>query len=220
MHSHIGTGILIATENRAYLLSARHVIQDKNGNITNASTSIAYHKDNYVYPINGNFTFYSVDDKLDIFVCELTEDTKNDLLNNVKYFPSYMMLEGHNVQSVNEYYIGGYPESKVKLQYPLSEKIIKREFLTIKSSMISSDKINYKLEFHRRKMKNLQTYKKVMTPDPRGMSGGGLWYRLGDNLFLIGIVHTYNHTHSYIEAIKIDYVIDILNRKFNDSYEY
>jgi hypothetical protein len=51
------------------------------------------------------------------------------------------------------------------------------------------------------------------------MSGSGLWYKYQNNIYLVGIVHRFNNTASKISATKIDFVIDILNREFNDSYE-
>ena len=84
---------------------------------------------------------------------------------------------------------------------------------------MEEDDFNFNVEFHKNKLINIETGLRVSAPNIKGMSGCGLWYKFQDNIYLVGIVHSFNNTASKISATKIDFVIDILNREFNDSYE-
>lgn len=216
---HLGSGVLIKTECSYYLLSARHVFENDK-NVLNKKTinNVVYHKDDAVYPIDGDFAFYSVDENIDILVCKLTEYTQEALYQFFEFMPSYMMAQESILRYTKDYYIVGYPIGKVKRSYPY-DNTIKRSLYTIQTAGLKSDEFNFHVEYHRDKMTNLQTGLKISTPHVKGMSGCGLWYKCQENIYLVGIVHYFNNKESIISATKIDYAIEILNRKFNDSYE-
>lgn len=217
--AHIGSGVLIKTECNYYLLSARHVFENDK-NVLNKKTvnNIVYCKDDTVYPINGVFAYYSADEKIDILVCKLSEYTQGILSQFFEFMPSYMMAQDSFLHNTKDYYIIGYPIGKIKTSYPYNDTI-ERSLSVIQTAGLESDKFNFHLEFHRDKMRDSQTGLRISVPNVRGMSGCGLWYKYQENIYLVGIVHYYDNTISIISATKIDYVIDILNRKFNDSYE-
>lgn len=217
--SHLGTGVLIKTESNYYLLSARHVFENDK-DVLNKKTvnNIVYCKDDTAYPIDGDFAFYSADENIDILVCKLTEYTQEVLSQFFEFMPSYMMIQDSILRCTKDYYIVGYPIGKIKRSYPY-DNTIKRSLYTIQTAGLESDKFNFHVEFHRDKLTNLQTGLKISTPHVKGMSGCGLWYKCQENIYLVGIVHYFDNKESIISATKIDYAIDILNRKFNDSYE-
>lgn len=217
--AHIGSGILIKTECNFYLLSARHVFENEK-DVLNKKTvnNIVYCKDDIAYPINGVFAYYSADEKIDILVCKLSESTQGMLYQFFEFMPSYMMAQESILRYTKDYYIVGYPIGKVKRSYPY-DNTIKRSLYTIQTAGLKSDEFNFHVEYHRDKMTNLQTGLKISTPHVKGMSGCGLWYKCQENIYLVGIVHYFNNKESIISATKIDYAIEILNRKFNDSYE-
>lgn len=217
--SHLGTGVLIKTKCSYYLLSARHVFENDK-KVLNKKTinNVVYHKDDTAYPIDGHFAYYSANENIDILVCKLTEYTREVLSQFFEFMPFYMMPQDSVLQHTKDYYIVGYPIGKIKSSHPY-DYTIKRSIYTIQTAGLEFDEFNFHVEFHRDKMINPQTGLKISAPNIKGMSGCGLWYKFQENIYLVGIVHNCDNKKSIISAIKIDYVIDILNRKFNDSYE-
>lgn len=217
--SHIGTGVLIATGQNYYLLSAKHVFEDDSG-VLNKTTikNVVYCKDDNVYTINGRFVYYLDEENIDILICKLESNTIEELTRFFNFLPSYLMLQGSILRYTCDYYIVGYPKGKIKWTYPY-DKSFKRSQYVIQLPGLEEDEINVKVEFHKNKLINIETGLRISAPDIRGMSGCGLWYKFQDNIYLVGIVHSFNNTAYRISATKIDFVIDILNREFNDSYE-
>jgi hypothetical protein len=216
---HIGTGVLMKTGLNYYLLSAKHVFEDDKGvlNITTIE-KIVYCKDDYVYPIKGRFVYFADEESIDILICKLEDDTVEEFSQFFEFFPSYLILQNTTLRYSSDYYIVGYPRGKVKWTYPYN-KTFKRSQYIIQLPGLEEDDFNFNVEFHKNQLTNIDTGLRISAPDIKGMSGSGLWYKYQNNIYLVGIVHCFNNTASKISATKIDFVIDILNREFNDSYE-
>lgn len=217
--SHIGTGVLIATEQNCYLLSATHVFEDDQKVINKATIeNVVYCKDDNVYPINGRFAYYLDKENPDILICKLADETIEELSHFFNFLPSYLILQGSKLRQTYDYYIVGYPIGKVKWTFPY-DKSFKRSRYVIQLPGLEEDYFNFHVKFHKNKLTNIETGLRICAPNIKGMSGCGLWYKFKDNIYLVGIIHYFNNTESKISATKIDFAIDILNREFNDSYE-
>ena len=218
--SHLGTGVLIRTEKNYYLLSARHVFEnDENRLNLETIDKVVFCKGYDVYPIIGEFACYPAEENIDIIVCQLENTTKEVLSQFFEFLPSDLILPSSRLKHTKDYYIVGYPIGKVKRVYPYSENSYERSLYVIETAGLGDDEFNFNVEYHRRKMKNLDTGLRTTAPKVKGMSGCGLWYKFQDNIYLVGIVHYFNDKKSLISATKIDYATDILIREFNDSYE-
>lgn len=181
--SHIGTGILIKTERNYYLLSAKHVFENKEKTVTpDEIKKIVYCNNNYAYPIRGRYV-YIPEDNIDIIICRLESQTVSDLLYHFDFIPSSHLLQGSLLRFEMAYYIVGYPQGKIKRTYPYTENSFIRSMYVIHTAGLKDNETCFQVVFHRNKMTDIKTNLRVTTPDVRGMSGSGLWYKFKDTIF-------------------------------------
>ena len=212
--SHIGTSVYLLLENRHFLITANHVVEN---NIE------------YWIPVeNGKFeTIPGIEAKfigcsaIDIAVIELSKQllfTPLQISNiydhkNLKNFDNTLILMG-------------FPSSKVKTKLQSSEGILQK-FITQNSTdeeykrLGVNKEIGIVIDFNEKQVKSPGKGIKKF-PDPHGISGGGLFWmdnkgKTSKNVpaYLIGIViEKDKNNRGGIVAIKINYGLAMIKHKY------
>lgn len=215
------SGVLLELNNTCYLLSAAHNFDQEDlkklGFLNKKSELIIF---------QGNLSRFSTDDSVnipaDVAVYRLTQETKQDLIEDGHKMISITdILLNKEYRFNDKFQIFGYPASQSKKNK--KKRIIFRKpfYFISKLKRIPKLKnydalINLPLDWHHRKLRTSNN-RRVHSCNPAGLSGCGLWLEHNGVLKLVGIMISYNKTHSFLMGTAIDLATEIIRLKF-DSY--
>lgn len=208
------SGVLITIDDNYYLLTAGHVYKDCE------FENIGFFSDGFFFVIQGEIK-YTLDD-IDMAVCKLNQATVEELIQKYDFLPSEKIRVGHKLTKELKYYIYGFPTSKTKIIRRYSEiRLGNFQYLTVgvtDSTVYEAMKLDadyfYLLDYHRKKLIRAGTSLKQESPVPNGLSGTGLWYLDGDEMYLIGIMTAWDDGLSVMQATIIDLLLDMIYNKF------
>lgn len=222
--SPLDSGVLLQINENYYLCTAAHTYYKEE--VGNIGTFIG--EDFYV--LQGELSLLPIDasrenDKADIAVCKLTNEVVEDLKIKYKFLPLERVCINHKLQEENRYFMLGYPVTKTKKN--VSTKTIKvKPFKFVTKGIISSNRyekigcdflVNYLIDFHRYKVTNLKSKRKLTAPKPEGNSGTGLWFFNGKELVLVGIMIEYDNKESVFIGTRIDLVTELIRIRFDST---
>lgn len=228
---HIGSCVLFKVDTHHFLITAAHVID------CNQCTTLYIGGQKHLVPIKGQYHVTSPsggnrnNDKFDIAFMDIDAETLSEI-GNVRFLlpneidPNDIAKRGH------VYLALGYPNSKNKKLDRYKKKVKLKPFIFSSTSVNSSvytalgisDHSHLLIDFKKNKIKN-DMGKRMISPDPFGISGGGLW-RLHEftqinsivskerNEKLVGILIEWHRTKGIIMAIRVSCVVEALKHKY------
>ena len=226
-----GTGVLILYEDKHFLISAAHVLEDKFINeivIQTSDNSLRELGPHQKVITSLHETTNRDDDKIDVgVIIFLDSETLNDLKDNYDFLNYQKTVPNHipNKDDFN-YIILGYPEVKTKVD-PLNKEIESQIFIffTKISEFIFFEKYGCNKEDHifidfPKKLEKLNEENKIeKIYRPEGISGCGLWYLSQDtstglkkiDYSLIGIMIEYRIKYARVMiGVKFKFIDDII----------
>lgn len=217
------SAFLLELNNNYYLCTASHVYNDVK------YIDIGFFIEGYFYIIEGQISLLKVtesleNDKADIAVCKLTEESVSDLKQKYDFLGFENIELDHEISFKSNYIIVGYPITKTKKNTkkrtikstPL--KLSTKAYFGLKQyEKIGRDiKTNILLVFQRYKLYNF-IHQRIIAPKPTGISGCGLWHYTDGDLKLIGIMTEWVSEDAVMVATKIDILISMIRHKFDSS---
>lgn len=185
----------------------------------------------------------------DVSVVKLEEDTFAFLQNNGYCFISQEHLAiNHIIEDHQQLYVCGYPANRTKRVYgddgrplylPLSSESSKELIPSV--SVFKSEEVNlmmpvtdkdyyykqlkvekhlqYVLDFHKDKLYDGKGCRTSL-PNPRGMSGCGLWgiNQSNGDYYLVGIMTDFGENLPLMVATRIDYATELMRIVLNASF--
>ncbi len=224
----IGTGVLLYKNNRHFLVTAGHVIKDRN------PFKIGFLEIDMFYNFRGDIFYIDPDknkisENADIAIWELDSLTVNSLLEFYDFLSIDKLQLNHASETTNNYLFFGFPWRKTHYN-PIKQKlkVIPYKFLTCCSddkvySLLKVNPIsNLIFECKQRAIIDIKTGKYKRIGNLEGISGCGIWYLPKlytsqteiDDCHLIGIIFKQDLHKNHLIAIKIDFVLLILMDHF------
>lgn len=225
----IGNAVLFTQNNYYYLLSCAHVLGDQFQN-----HPFIFKSKNETSTIGGEYIYSSLplsnnreDDKFDIAVVKLNNESTEDLLTKGhKFLTQSLIFSGYVADKNDLAFCFGYPANKTNVN--TQAKTVDSKGLKFLTSFITHDfsKLGFNHQFHffvKYAINNFTTANsksKSRGPRPAGLSGGALWTLITNEHNeltprLIGILTEYSEKHSALIATNIDLFIDFIRRKFD-----
>lgn len=217
------SAFLLEANGNYYLCTASHVYKDAN------YMDVGFCVGADFYIIEGEISLLKVtespeNDKADIAVCKLTNESVEDLKQKYTFLDFNSVELNHRISSSNKYLVCGYPLTKSKKNkkkrtiksIPL--KLSTKAYIDPKRyERIQRDiKANIVLEYRRFKLYNFLKLR-VIAPKPTGISGGGLWCHVGADLKLVGIMTEWISEEAVLVATKIDVLISMIRFRFDQT---
>ena len=207
----LGTAVLLKFGSSKFLVTAGHTFGDRKHDAGKIGLAFGDH----FYTLPTTSWFYdnkgtSTSSKLDLSVCKLDKDLILSIEKKYRFLDVSDIEQNHNLLLEKRYLLYG---------YPLGWSQSRGENLPPKPkyfSYLTTPTINNLGEHIHLKFK-----KEKFDPEPRGMSGSGLWYipkfensNIKFPLKLIGIMISWEALHSRVTATRIDYVMQIIRQHF------
>lgn len=221
-----GSSVLLDINAKHYLVTAAHVLDDIDIN------NLAFWDEQDLVQVSGHLVYLSTQAQVnrtgDIAVWELSNDADATLMKHHQFLPLDRVRLNHHIDLRERYLLLGYPVTKTKKIF--KSKTIPIESLKLFTCGVSSEakmrnnqldpKINFLLEYHRRKAQSFLAPKRQIEhlPAPHGLSGCGLWHMEDDKIArLVGIMTGYNYTDSIMIASRIDLATEIIRLSMDAS---
>jgi hypothetical protein len=213
-----GSGVFFEIEDNHYLITAGHCIRQNGANISVGILD------------KGRFTFLKgtvvleqgKDNKIDVAVVKLSNESVIICKHNYGFITQTHLLENRTITEETEYLIVGHPISKTSIDY--KRKKIKYEPLGYLSKS-REDKYYGKLGFNKQQSILLSFNRRRscfmfeggmnISPNPKGISGCGLWYIPSYfteeiTFKLAGIMVEYHNELNTVVATKNEVIIPLI----------
>lgn len=231
-----GTGVFIEVDSNYFLLTAAHVIDQQENDIY-----IGVDKHEFL-KLGGELIVNSVrnsslreDDKCDIAIFKLTEETVEKLKNRYKFIPKHELgINQHDVY-LPEYLAIGFPATKSKYN-SYKDEIKSHPFIytTLAASQEVYEElrclryVNIIVHYEKEKVVDYNTGQTLTGPDPFGMSGCGLWHippQIVENgeyikKNLVGILTEWPvENRNYFIGTRIDLFTEVIRQNYKLNLE-
>ena len=229
----LGTALLIRINDKYFILTAAHVIDE------NKYSTIYYPGKNKLKILNTVFETISLpesrnreDDIYDFAFSILNNSIVNELKNKFSFFP-VNRIDPNDIPSKDKFYtIIGFPGTKSSA-IPSLKKIKSKAFaFTSVSDEKSykkigvSDRTHLVLNFDKKESLNSEA-NKFTSPDPHGMSGGGVWLsriiqpnKVKETNKLIGLGIEYRKSLNILVAVKMSLILECIRKKYPGLNKY
>lgn len=227
----IGSAVLIKLNDRFFLVTAGHIINENN------IGKIGFFEINTFHILYGNFIYTNPDfDKeskyTDLAICELDIESKEFLTKHFDFIDGTKLNFDYQPKNDKNFLIVGFPWRKTKFNFVKQKiKVIPFKFLTniYKSKQISKEIESYRdqiylLSYPQRQIIEIKSGQKKRAVTPDGLSGCGIWHipdiyveNLNNIVVnLAGIVTRQDEFKKlYIVATKIHIVSELLRLYFD-----
>lgn len=229
-----GSGVFIKIGELHFLFTAAHVVDDKMEEIyvgINKSTLLK---------LGGEYTINKApglrdDDKLDIAILKLSEETVEKLGNQYQFLDGNELGINHEIKELPMYQSVGFPASKSKFN-KFKNAIVSVPF--IYTTMPASQNIyeelacpifsNLIVHYDKEKVLDYKTGDYQTGPDPFGISGSGLWFipsqlrEKGEKIEkkLVAIMTEWpKENRKFWIGTRIDIFTEIVRKKYNLDIE-
>jgi len=218
----VGTSIPIATADRLFLLTAKHIIE------WHGKTNIYYPTDrendlrtdvfqDFIGDVLGSTNIKKVTDDIDIAILEIAPSSLSSVYSPV---PQYMISKNITLKHVDNITLIGYPLTRNKfppnsrhykvksMAYELVHDITKYDDLGL------NPVTHFCARFNGKKMKD-ENGRSFQPPHPRGLSGGPAWHiggtarrtRTDEGASILGIISEYDEANRLIWGPRMSYVL-------------
>jgi hypothetical protein len=227
-----GSGVFIEIDNMKFLITAAHVVDDKEDDIY---VGIDTHK---LLKLGGDLTKNIAhgrrdDDKIDI--SKLNQETIDKLGNKYKFLSQNELGINHEYKLLPMYTSVGFPASSSK--YNSYKKEIKSKpfiYTTMPAEQEIYDELkcekfsNVIVHYDKKKVRDYSTGEMSVGPDPFGISGSGLWFTppqakaKGEHIDkkLVAIMTEWpKENRSFWIGTRIDVFTEVIRQKYNLSLE-
>jgi hypothetical protein len=229
-----GTGVFLQIENSHFLITAAHVAEDLNYQL---SVGIDEHT---IHTIGGQLITNNPGisrslDKLDICILKISEESVERISSHYSFLDSNDLGINHEFKPMPMYELLGYPATKSKFNKFLN-RLISRSYQYITMPAIDVTYSDYGctewqnviLCYNRKKVKNYSTGQHQIGPKLSGISGCGLWYTPPNALSanttttkLVAIITEWpdKFNRTVLISTRIDVVTEIIRQRFDFNIE-
>ena len=222
----VASCLLLKCDDNYFLISASHVIKEG---------KLALHFNNTLLPIDiSEDSFFTKmereeDDKLDILIVKLTSPFVAALPPYYSFFDLRTLNIDFDDVEISSYLVVGYPLTRFKLNP--TEQIISIKPFAFRTHIHTDGAIHQKLKtfnntnlilhYRKRKIKNNGTGENVEGPNPKGLSGCGVWLIAnlleGKNSFFfpVGILIEHDNRYCALTITRINVITEIIRVKWN-----
>lgn len=175
----IGSGVFFKTDNKFFIITASHVLDDLSDDKT-----FCVGISNKIVPLQGKFIRTNIITSNDLYDFAIKELSTEDiiLLDGAKFVTLDQCAKGVITKKGAIYCAHGYPSSKNKINWEIKNQF---DGYAYTYSAKLSENFNYKklgittethlsINFDSKSVVNEEGHKHI-PPNPKGMSGGGLW---------------------------------------------
>lgn len=169
------------------------------------------------------------EDKVDIAIIKLLKSCSDELKKRFTFLEIENIDNKHKELLSHQYFFCGYPISKTNVDKQNVE--IFPEPLKVRTKIANGEffekygydrGIKWILEYDMHKQINVSSNQKQISPDPKGVSGGGLWtipfnpkVKIEETeMKLVGIMTDFYFQDDIVMATNINIVVDIINKEF------
>jgi hypothetical protein len=215
----LGSGVLMTIAGRYYLITAGHCLKQNGLDVKVGILNGAGHMEliRGVTAVNqGN------DNKIDVGIIKLSDKSIAAIQQNHSFLTAANVMLNEGISHESVYLALGYPLTKTYINH--KRKKIRREplvYTVVSKSAEFYDKLCYKqssniiLGFNQRRSQFYDTDEMNMSPDPKGVSGGGLWFIQQSNsgaieYNLCGILIEHYKTYNVIIATKTEEFVALM----------
>ena len=228
----LGSAVLLNFRSAHYLITAGHCLKQSNEFIKIG----VLNENGHLTMIRGAVAIYEGEDnRIDLGFIKLSDASVDVLSKTHKFLHENQLRLTSNLEDVTDYLILGYPNTKTIINHR-AKKIGIEPFVYIAKSKSQNfyEKHRYNksssilLNFNRRRSSFVTVHEKHMSPDPRGVSGGGLWYvstydipELKDVSFhLCGIMIEHDAQNNFMVATRVEEFVPVLKelQKHNANF--
>lgn len=240
----VGSGVLIELDDCYYIVTAAHVVQgyalerlrnpyrndDDYDDLSEAQltlNNIGILYDQSYYPIQRvvftNTENGIIENNVDLAVLFLDLESAEELKKSFVFVSINRMILNHTISAKSCYFIYGFPADWTEID-DSTGKIMSKPFKYITKGILIQELTNTKhydprynilLSYDKRKMICTESGQPLEDFCPKGISGCGLWYYVGQSLRLIGIMTEDKWTQQQqplMMATRIDEVIAIIRK--------
>lgn len=177
-----GSGVFIEIDNSYFLITAAHVVDDKEHDIyigidTHEGLTLGGELTKNISPGYRDY------DKIDIAILKLNKETLDKLNNRYDFVKQNELGINHELKLMPMYTSIGFPASKSKYN-SFKDQIKSKPFIytTMPAEPVIYDELNCEryanliVHYEKEKVKDYSTGNIQAGPDPFGISGSGLWF--------------------------------------------
>ena len=231
----IGSGVFVVVDKQYFLISSAHVIN------TNVVKTMRVSDGKDLFTLKGRIANTVVEnkenDEIDIVVFKLEDETVENIKTKFNFMNLHNLELNHKISDKREYYLFGYPnewtstfyESEDNKGYIPNPLILRVKSKSGKFIKVPDYKKNSKIivDYHNNDYENKLDSKYSTLPDPKGMSGCGLWYMpMKENIIdsekhikLVGIATDFYFQDNAITVTVIDIIAEVLRQRFDVNVE-
>lgn len=216
----LGTGVLCRFNGMYVLLTAGHVLSDDIESIRIMIDSTAYSLIGKGFVINPEVNLLNSQGDIGVFIFDSI--CVADLMNKYQFYELDTVLLKSVVKETG-CFLYGFPASRTKVKFEDKSLLVSEPFI-FETILEESDKkcsrlkldldINCMVNYHYKKLIDKNTGKKVKSPNPRGLSGSGLWTVINERPYLLAIMTNFNHKESVFWGVNIEEIITIIEHKY------
>jgi hypothetical protein len=232
-HPH-GSGVFIEIDGSKFLITAAHVVDDKEDEIY---IGIDTHE---LLKMGGDLTKniapgHRDDDKIDISILMLNQETIDKLGNKYEFINQRELGINHEHKLLPMYISVGFPASQSKYNsYKNKIKSIPFIYTTMPAEKAIYDELkcesssNIIVHYDKEKVKDYSSGQFLTGPDPFGISGSGLWFippqakangELIDKKLVAIMTEWPKENRKYWIGTRIDVITELIRQKYNLTIE-
>jgi hypothetical protein len=226
MNRAVGTGIMIAASGREFILTAAHVLETYQHNLTyltdQKDSAFKRLADDWVRKSKTTSGPSGEVDDVDFAVIEVPAGVISREYNPL---PKHMVVGSINLKHIDQATLVGYPISRNRPYRGSSKRLVKSRAFVLKAqhdrTLFQSLGLNplthWCARFFHKKMKD-ETGRSITPLSPHGLSGGPAWHlsetsiRTGtdEGARMIGLVSEYHPAHKVIWGPRLPHVLRIM----------
>lgn len=232
-HPH-GSGVFIEINNLKFLITAAHVVDDKEDEIY---VGVDTHE---LVKLGGELTKNIAvgqrdNDKIDISILKLNQKTIEKLGNKYDFIKQGELGINHEFKSLPMYTSVGFPASKSKYNsYKNEIKSSPFIYITMPAEQTIYDELqcesfsNVIVYYDKGKVKDYKTGQFFTGPDPFGISGSGLWFTPSqvkakgayiDKQLVAILTEWSKENRKFWIGTRIDVITEVIRQKYNLTFE-
>lgn len=198
----LGSGVLLKHGDHHYIATAAHVLEPRK----HTHVGVYTREKDFFEVIDA----HTIDiDLIDIAVWYIIPEHAAGIAPEDWWYPIENSLFNHREEPLDKYLVFGFPAKKYKIdkktnaitQYPF--KFLTRGYSASPHTNHANydPRLNFLMEFHKTKTRDVKSGRRENAPDPYGMSGCGLWNFNGNEFRLVGIMTEWKQPKEHIPAL-------------------
>jgi hypothetical protein len=175
----LGSGVLVQYKGNYFLITAGHCLKQDGKVILSGILD-----GREFYNLKGlAMVEHGLAEKIDVGMVKLNDESVEVCLRNHKFIPQTQILNNSGIKQPADYFVAGFPNSKVQTQHrakkiekDLAPFLMQSRTLEYYQKLVFHPNESLLLRFDKRRSTIWGSGEMSMAPNPKGMSGCGVWY--------------------------------------------